>query len=676
MRPCSAASLHERMQSSRETAAKQMRKLIGKPGCPDRSWRDILAAMQPCFPQRALAIVVLLCFVLILHARAQGPNLLQNPGFEQGTAAWFGFGPVNFTTVASPVNSGGNAARIQNRSDSWNGVAQSLAGMLEPGKQYSVRASVRVVAASPQPVRLTIQRTDGSGTSYHGVASATATPNTWTQLGGSYTHAASGTLTALNLYMEGPEGGVDFYADDFAVEGHDWKAAANDRIESIRKRDVLLHVIDATGKPVSGATVSVAQTRHRFGFGSAINGNISNPQYAAFFRTNFQWAVMENEAKWYANEPSQGSVTYNSANAITNFCHLNGITLRGHTIFWAVDRWVQPWVTNLSNANLLIALTNRLNSAVNHFKGTFVHWDVNNEMLHGDFFGDRLGTWVNSWMFKHAHALDPSVRLFVNDYNVVSANETDAYKQQIQSLLASNAPIHGIGAQGHFGSVINTTTTESRLDSLAELGLPIWITEYDSVNEDEFVRADNLEKLYRIAFSKPSVDGVIMWGFWAGSHWRGSNAAIVNLNWTLNEAGRRYQALLAEWTTRTNGGTLASGEYSFRGFHGNYDVAITVGGQSTLRKIALEPGSGVSAQTIVVNPGNPAPVLHSVNHAPMPGQFSFQVSGNAGGLIQILMSTNLATWTPLTNVLNAHGTISFTHAAAAGPVYFRAKVLD
>ena len=83
-------------------------------------------------------------------------------------------------------------------------------------------------------------------------------------------------------------------------------------------------------------------------------------------------------------------------------------------------------------------------------------------------------------MFHHARSLDPNVKLFVNDYNVVAGSETEAYKQQILGLISSNAPIDGIGAQGHFGATINPTTTEARIDSLAQLGLPIWITEYDS----------------------------------------------------------------------------------------------------------------------------------------------------------------------------------------------------
>src|SRR5262249_42869675 len=155
--------------------------------------------------------------------------------------------------------------------------------------------------------------------------------------------------------------------------------------------------------------------------------------------------------------------------------------------------------------------------------------------------------------------------------------------------------------------------------------------------------ADNLEKLYRIAFSKSCVDGVLMWGFWAGSHWRGSNAAIVNLNWTLNEAGRRYQALLAEWTTRTNGATDPAGVFAFRGFHGAYDITIPLpGSQPTLRRITLDPGTGTSTNVLIINSSDPLrPVLHSVNYLPASGQITFQLSGDAGRTNQILVSSNL-----------------------------------
>lgn len=611
--------------------------------------------------------------------RLAAQNLVQNPGFESGTSSWFGWGSVTVTAPTTLPHTGSRSAFVQNRTDSWSGVAQSLLGDLQNTNTYRITAWVRLANAASQPVLLTIQKVDGSGTTYTTVASGTATSNNWTQLAGGYTLNVSGTLTALNLYMEGPAPGVNFYADDFLVEQYDWKTQANARIEQIRKRDVRLQIVDSTGKVVSGTGIQVRQTRNRFAFGSAINHNISNPQYAAFFRTNFQWAVMENESKWYSNEPSQGNVTYTTANAITNYCFTNGITMRGHTLFWAVDRFVQPWVTNLSNLALTNAISNRLNSAVNHFKGTFVHWDVNNEMLHGNFYGNRLGNWVNPWMFQRARALDPNVKLFVNDYNVVAGNETDAYKQQILALIASNAPVDGIGAQGHFGSTVNPLLTEARLDSLAELGLPIWITEYDSVNADQNVRADNLEMVYRIAFSKSAVDGILMWGFWAGSHWLGSNAAIVNLNWTLNAAGQRYRSLLTEWTTVTNGASDVGGGFNFRGFHGNYDITLTPpGGQPTLRRITLDPGAGTNVVTLIAHASGSRPLLHG-GAIPPDGQFQFQITGDAGRTYAIQTSTNLnsSNWTTLTNLLNPNGTISYTNPAAPThpQLYFRARRL-
>ena len=556
-----------------------------------------------------------------------------------------------------------------------------MLGVLQPATNYSISAWVRLVSGSSETVLLTIKKTDGGGTTYQNVASGTANSTGWTQLTGSYALTVNGTLSGLNLYMEGPAVGVSFYADDFIVQAAgDWKTQANARIEQVRKRDVRLLVVDPAGNPVPGTGIAVKQTRHRFAFGSAINYNISNPTYAAFFRTNFEWAVMENESKWYANEPSRSNVTYTVADSITNFCYSNNITLRGHAIFWAVDQVVQSWVTNLSDANLRIHLTNRINSAVNHFKGTFQHWDVNNEMLHGNYFGNRLGNWVNPWMFQHARSQDANVKLFVNDYNVVASNETDAYKQQILALIASNAPVNGIGAQGHFGSSVNPQLTETRLDSLAELGLPIWITEYDSVNADESVRADNLETLYRMAFSKSAVDGVLMWGFWAGSHWLGSNAAIVNLNWTLNAAGQRYQSLMAEWTTVTNGISDGGGAFNFRGFHGSYDVTITPpGGQPTLRRIVLDPGAGTNFVSLIAHLSGATPLLHNAGKAPANGPFRFQLTGDAGRTFAIQTSTNLSStnWTTISSLLNSYGTTWFTNPGTIFPSqkFFRAQMV-
>jgi glucuronoarabinoxylan endo-1,4-beta-xylanase len=115
-------------------------------------------------------------------------------------------------------HSGTHSGYVTNRTATWNGVAQSFLGVMQPGVTYSISAWVRLASGGNQSVMLTIQQIDGNGTTYSQAASGTATSTGWIQLNGSFTLTVSGTLTGLRLYMEGPATNVNFYADDFDVE--------------------------------------------------------------------------------------------------------------------------------------------------------------------------------------------------------------------------------------------------------------------------------------------------------------------------------------------------------------------------------------------------------------------------------------------------------------------------
>jgi glucuronoarabinoxylan endo-1,4-beta-xylanase len=162
-------------------------------------------------------LFALLAFCSLTAPVASAQNLTQNPGFESGTTGWSGFGATLSATNTSP-HAGSYSGYVQNRTATWNGVAQSFLGVMQPGVTYNISAWVRLASGGNQPVMLTIQQADGSGTTYKNVASDTATSTGWVQLNGSFTLTVSGTLTGLLLYLEGPAAGVNFYADDFDVE--------------------------------------------------------------------------------------------------------------------------------------------------------------------------------------------------------------------------------------------------------------------------------------------------------------------------------------------------------------------------------------------------------------------------------------------------------------------------
>ncbi len=552
-------------------------------------------------PTKKFNAILVLVTAVLLSLCYGDTNVLTNPGFESGTTyGWSGFG-CNIEAVTVP-HWGNYSCLASNRSGTWSGPSQSLLGLIGDGQTCSFSGWVRLQNASNANVKVTIMQVDDGGTKYIFIGQSTASDSGWVNISGAFTINVDGILSQLLLYFEGPDPSVNFYVDDVSLivsSGGNWETEANERIEQIRKGDFRITVV-APNNPdltIPDANVEVSQTRRHFAFGSAINWRISNPDYAQFFKDHFEWAVMENESKWYANEPTQGNVTYETADSIYNFCQTNNIKMRGHCIFWAAENMVQNWVKALPYAplpaasQLLTAVENRLDSVVNHFKGKFLHWDVNNEMCNNSFFADRLGYGIRPWMFQATNAIDPNSLLFLNDYNVIEGGyNLSRYKQMAYDLADQGAPIHGLGVQCHMTSGFNPATIKARFDIIADINLPIWVTEFDVSQPDVNIRADDLENFYRVAFSHPAVEGILMWGFWEDSHWR-ENCYIVNLDWSLNAAGERYESLMNEWKTNDSAMTDDNGEADFRGFYGTYNVTVTLpGAEPTIAEIEIIPG--------------------------------------------------------------------------------------
>lgn len=320
--------------------------------------------------------------------------------------------------------------------------------------------------------------------------------------------------------------------------------------------------------------------------------NLDNEDYVDFFTKNFKWAVFGNELKWFWTEPQRGKFNYRDADEMLDLCKAHNIEARGHCIFWEVESQVQWWVRSLSSTDLSAAVQNRLSGLLSRYKGKFRHYDVNNEMLHGSFYQDRLGKDIRSNMFKTASNLDPSATLFVNDYHVEDGCDPrscpEKYMEHILDLQEQGAPVGGIGIQGHIDSPVGPVVC-STLDKLGILGLPIWFTELDVSSVNEHVRADDLEVMLREAFAHAAVEGVMLWGFWELFMSR-ENSHLVNAEGDVNEAGKRFLELKKEWLTHAHGHVDERGEFKFRGYHGSYDVVIVTASKKITKRIVVDKG--------------------------------------------------------------------------------------
>jgi len=393
----------------------------------------------------------------------------------------------------------------------------------------------------------------------------------------------------------------------------DWESEANVRIEANRKRDAQITVLGLGGCTVDGVTVQIEQVKHNFGFGSALAYGLLNSSsgYRNFVLDHFEWAVCENEMKWGSNESTRDSEDYYQADYIADWCADNDIILRGHCIFWEQDNsQIPPWVSGLqcatypTSSEMLGEVDERIDSIVGRYAGQIVSWDVDNEMLPSanDEFG-CLGEAGRAHMFERANSIDPDCGFYMNEYsgNSFGGYDGDVYVARANGLIALGAPVEGLGIQAHVSSPFQPENYyNSVLNELDNLGLPIIATEFDTDAGTATQVADDLENFYRICFSHPNVEAIIMWGFEQGA-WRWDG--IVNSStWVLNTAGVRYEALLDEWTTTDSDTTDLSGHADFRGFHGVYEITLSKAGETTeIHEIELEPGASTQQFTLNTN---------------------------------------------------------------------------
>ena len=152
-------------------------------------------------------------------AGAASSNLVTNPGMETGnTNGWAVNGAGSIAVSTAQKHSGTYSLISTGRTAAWNGPLSNLTSVVQNGKTYTCSGWVRLDNATSGTVIMTIKKTDGSGTSYTNVATATGNNSSWVQLAGSYPLNVTGTLTELSIYFEGPSSGVNYYVDDVSVQ--------------------------------------------------------------------------------------------------------------------------------------------------------------------------------------------------------------------------------------------------------------------------------------------------------------------------------------------------------------------------------------------------------------------------------------------------------------------------
>ena len=388
----------------------------------------------------------------------------------------------------------------------------------------------------------------------------------------------------------------------------DWLKRFNDReaatlaqarksLETHRKRDATLSVINSDGRPLANAAIKVELTRHDFLFGANIfmfdhfaNAE-DNDLYKERFRDLFNYATTG--FYWIAYEPERGKPDYAYTDKVVDWCARNGIRVKGHPLLWGYPAGIPPWSQGQPPEDVQ---RQRVSDIVSRYAGKIDTWEVVNEPSH------QTSITIDE-PYRWARQANPGAQLIVNDYDIFTRGAPPFFKL-LTEAIGHGVPFDGIGIQAHEPPATRFAMDQiwKVLDHYATLGKPLKITEFcptssgeamngmgPSATWDEASQADYVKRFYTVCFAHPAVVAITWWDLSDAGSWR-KGGGLLHADLSPKPAYNVLHDLIrGEWTTRAEGRTGDDGRFAFRGFMGDYVARITLDGKTIERPFHVGP---------------------------------------------------------------------------------------
>jgi len=383
-------------------------------------------------------------------------------------------------------------------------------------------------------------------------------------------------------------------------------------IRKKRMADITITVLKADKTPLINQEVIIAQTKHKFLFGTAAFDLVplTNDEYGGKKREQAEerankllslFNAVTLPFYWARFEPQRGKPMTGQLKQAAQWCIDHHLTVKGHPLCW--HTLTADWLLSMNNSEILQAQTARIRREVLDFRGLIEMWDVINEAVIMPSF-DKYDNGITRLcremgrintikaMFDAARAENPSAILLLNDFDV-----SLAYDVLVEGCREAGIKIDAIGIQSHMHQGYwGAEKTLKILDRFSRFNLPIHFTETTLVSgnlmppeivdlndykveewpttpEGEERQAREAIQHYKTLFAHPLVEGITWWDLSDGG-WLNAPAGLIRKDGTSKPAYDGLLKLVKEewWMSPTKLTTDSNGEIQFSGFLGEYEL--------------------------------------------------------------------------------------------------------
>lgn len=261
-----------------------------------------------------------------------------------------------------------------------------------------------------------------------------------------------------------------------------------------------------------------SRTRHDFFLGTVWKNNTTEDPYFARY---WNQVTTENGGKWKNAEPERDRMNWEDLDNAYNFAVKNDMPFRFHTLIWGQSHPI--WLLKLSPKEQLEETEEWFALVAERYSDIdFV--DVVNEPIHEQPFnldvyggtGETGFDWVIT-IFEMARQYFPHAALEINDYSMLKTDSLTGIYARLAELLKSRRLIDAIGIQAHNLEKADPENVRANLSTLADTGLPLYITELTVAIRDDEKQLEQMKKLVTVMTDNLAVKGITTWGYFEGA---------------------------------------------------------------------------------------------------------------------------------------------------------------
>ncbi len=390
-------------------------------------------------------------------------------------------------------------------------------------------------------------------------------------------------------------------------------AAADQRIADQRTGPLTVVVTDPGGQPIPGIPVRIRLVRHAFDFGAhaptgafeAAPGEVDS-DWKAFVRERFRSVAAGELMRWSYQQPEPETHHEKPLENLLAWAAAEGLAVHADQLFQEDPGSVPAWAAALPPEDFRRAALQRARTQTRRHRGTIAQWNVIAGILPGGPLRERMGASAYRQLLHETKAPAPSATLSVDAEVLSGGARLETYLQLLRDLLAEGAPLDAIGIQLQASSTPDPRHLQEALDALAELKLPLLVTDLRADLPDSAARTEALATLARLTFAHPAVRGIRFGG-------------LSDPEGHLTPAAGDVERLLDErWGTREELPTDDNGRIETRSYQGDVEIAVEapgwisqtvrtqLGREGKLVDLTLQPDPAAHAPTEPENPEPPA----------------------------------------------------------------------